>query len=546
MKGTDAIAKVLKAEGVELVTCFPMNQIIDAVAAVGIRPLVARTERVVVNIADGYTRMNNGKKIGVSVVQYGPGAENAFAGIAQAYADNSPVLILAGAYERERLNIPPNFKASRSYQHVTKWTETATSVDQIPQLLQRAFVLLRSGKPGPVLLEFPSDVMLGEYPADHFEYTPRGRSRPSGDPDEIRQTVTALLAAKAPVIMAGQGVLYAEAWAELREFAELVQAPVMSSLNGKSAFPENHPLALGTANGFSKPGTVAHFLAKADLVLGIGTSFTRSKFITPIPPGKILAQVSVDESDIGKDYPVSWGVIGDARAVLAQMIAEIKARLGEAGRRSEAGVSMEIRSVRDAFLKEWKPRMAAAYEPISPYRVIGELIQSVDPNRTVITHDSGCPRDQLVPLYEAVVPRGYLGWGKSTPLGSSLGLIMGAKLARPDWLAVHLMGDAAFGMVGMDLETAVRNRIPILTVLMNNGVMGGYTKKQPIACERYGVDRLSGDYAMVAKGLGAHSERVDRTDDLKPAIRRAIQQTESGRPALLEVMTADEPDYPGA
>ena len=127
------------------------------------------------------------------------------------------------------------------------------------------------------------------------------------------------------------------------------------------------------------------------------------------------------------------------------------------------------------------PRLTSKEEPINPYRVIWELMHAVDPMRTVITHDSGCPRDQLVPFYEAVVPHGYIGWGKSTPLGSSLGLIMGAKLAKPEWLTINLLGDAAFGMVGMDFETAVRNRIPILTILMNNGVMGGYTKKQPIA-----------------------------------------------------------------
>ena len=545
MKGTDAIAKVLKAEGVELLTCFPMNQILDAVATVGIRPVVARTERVAVNMADGYSRMHSGKKIGVSVVQYGPGAENAFGAVAQAYADASPVLILTGGYVRERLNVLPNFKASRNYRHVTKWTETATDVDQIPQLLQHAFALLRSGKPGPVLLEFPSDVMLKECAAGNFEYKPRPRSRPSGDPDEVRETVEALLSAETPVIMAGQGVLYAEASEELIQLAELLQVPVMSTLNGKSTFPENHPLALGAANGFSRPKTVEHFLAKADLVLGIGTSFTRSSFIIPIPSGKIMAQVTIDESDVSKDYPVSCGVIGDAKAVLTQMIADIKTRYGAEGRQADTGVSMEIKTVKQSFLEEWIPRMSATYEPISPYRVIGELMQRVDPNRTVVTHDSGSPRDQLVPLYEAVVPRGYIGWGKSTPLGSSLGLIMGAKLARPDCLCVNLMGDAAFGMVGMDVETAVRNRIPILTILMNNGVMGGYTKKQPVATERFDVHRLSGNYAAVAEGLGCYAERVQKVSDLKPAIDRAISQTEAGRPALLEVITAEESDYPG-
>ena len=171
-------------------------------------------------------------------------------------------------------------------------------------------------------------------------------------------------------------------------------------------------------------------------------------------------------------------------------------------------------------------------------------MQAVDPKRTVVTHDSGCPRDQLVPFYETVVPHGYVGWGKTTPLGSSLGFIMGAKLARPDWLAVNLMGEAAFGMVGMDFETAVRNRIPILTILMNNGVMGGYTKKQPIATKLFGIHRLSGHYAKVAEALGGNGERVEKTADLKPALKRAISLVEAGNPAFLEVITAEEPDFP--
>ena len=545
MKGTEAIARVLEAEGVEFLSCFPLNQIIDAAASLKIRPVVSRTERVAMNIADGYSRMTSGRKIGVCAVQYGPGAENAFSAMAEAYGDSTPLLCLAGSYERARLSISPNFKASRNFKHVTKWTETVFDVHCISQVMEHAFALLRSGKPGPVLLEFPSDVMLAELPDSTFGYTPRRRSRPMGDSYHIREAVDALISAKTPVIMAGQGVLYSEAWDELKELAELVQVPVMSTLNGKSAFPENHSLALGTANGFSRPKTVEYFLEKADLIFGIGTSFTISKFITPIPSGKTIAQVTIDESDISKDYPTHYGVIGDAKEVLGQMITEVKKRLGERGRRFDGSIAAEVRAVKDAFLKQWLPRLMSAEEPISPYRVIWELMHTVDPTRTVVTHDSGCPRDQLVPFYEAVIPHGYIGWGKSTPLGSSLGLIMGSKLAKPDWLTINLMGDAAFGMVGMDFETAARNRIPILTILMNNGVMGGYTKKQPIATEYYEIHRLSGDYRKVAEALGVCAERIEKVDDLESALKRAIAQAELGIPVLLEIITAEEPTFPG-
>ena len=396
-----------------------------------------------------------------------------------------------------------------------------------------------------MLLEFPSDVMLSELICDDFVYTPVKSSRPSGDVNDINDSVDALLKAENPVLFAGQGVLYSEAWDELIELAELIKTPVMTSLNGKSAFPENHPLALGTANGFSRPKTVDHFLAKADLIFGFGTSFTISKFNAPIPPGKTIGQVVIDESDIGKDYPASFGVIGDAKAVLSQMIREIKNRLGPAGRSDDKKVAAEVRSVKEAFLKKWMPLLTSEEEPINPYRVIWELMQTVDRKRTIITHDSGSPRDEIVPFYEAIIPHGYIGWGKSTPLGSGLGLIMGAKLAKPDWLAINIMGDAAFGMVGMDFETAVRNRIPILTILMNNGVMGGYTRKQPIATEIFGIHRLSGDYQKVAVALGGYAERVERGTDLKPALKRAIKQTEAGRASFLEIITSEEKALPG-
>jgi acetolactate synthase-1/2/3 large subunit len=304
-------------------------------------------------------------------------------------------------------------------------------------------------------------------------------------------------------------------------------------------------LALGAANGFSRAHTVEHFLAKADLVFGIGTSFTRSKFITPIPQGKTIVQVTIEESDISKDYPTSYGVVGDAKAVIARMIEEIKARLGDKGRSAGMRVSQEVRTVKEAYLKKWMPRLTQNEEPISPYRVVWEIMQAVDPYHTVITHDSGCPRDQLVPFYEAPMPHGYLGWGKSTPLGSSLGLIMGAKMARPDYLAINLLGDAAFGMIGMDFETAVRNKIPVLSVLMNNGVMGGYTGKQPVATARFNIHRLSGNYTKVAEALGAVTERVDKVEELKPALMRAISSTQAGMPTLLEVITSEDADFPG-
>lgn len=540
MDGKTAIARILKAEGTEYLFCYPHNPIIDVCAAHDIRPIIARTERVLVNMADGYSRMSSGRKIGVAAMQHGPGVENAFAGVAQAYGDNSPILVLPGTYERRALGVPPNFQAVLNYRSVTKWVAQVPFADRIPQLMRRAFTLLRSGRPGPVMLEVPIDVM-DEPLNGELDYRPFRVSRPQGDPRDVEEALNVLLSARAPVIVAGQGVLYAEAWDELREFAELVGVPVMTTLNGKGAFPEDHPLALG-AGGRTRPLTVDHFLNKADVVFGVGTSFTRSAYIVPIPPGKTMVQITIDEADVNKDYPVSYGVIGDAKAVLSQLIALTRARLG--GPRPSDAVREEIKAVKAEFLKAWLPRLTSDDTPISPYRVIWELMHNLDRRRTAITHDAGNPRDQMIPFYETLIPHGYIGWGKTTQLGTGLGLVMGAKLARPDLLCVNVMGDAAFGMVGIDFETAVRSGIPILTVVLNNNLMGGYEKYLPVATARYGARYLSGNYAKVAEGLGGYTERVEKPEELAPAIRRAVAEVEAGRPALLEVMTREEAVFP--
>ncbi len=543
MNGNTAIAKILKAEGVEWMACFPAQTLIDAVAREGIRPIISRQERAGVNMADAFSRMKNGDSIGVFSMQQGPGAENAFSGVAQAFADSVPILLLPGGHDRSRAGVPPNFESVPNYQGITKWSGYINMASRIPELMGRAFSQLKHGRPGPVLLEIPTDVAQEEFPDDAFSYTPVTSYRSGADPDDVRDLITALLKASNPTIDVGQGVLYAEATDELVEFAELTNIPVFTTLAGKSAFPENHRLALGTG---ANSGTlmVDHFLKKTDFVLGIGTSFTISNFNAPIPAGPTIAQATNCPEDLNKDYRVSYGAIGDAKLVLRQMIEEVKSQLGEHGRGDIHGVVDEINKVREVWMAEWGPRLRSDEVPISPYRVFTELANAVDVANTIITHDSGYPRDQLVPFWDTVTPRSYIGWGKSTQLGYGYGLAMGAKLAEPDKQVINIMGDAAFGMAGMDVETATRAEIPILTVILNNGVMTHYHEHFPYAAERWQSNRLGGDYAKVAEGLGAYAEKVTTPDQLAPAIKRAIAANKEGRPALLEAMTKEEENVP--
>jgi acetolactate synthase-1/2/3 large subunit len=200
----------------------------------------------------------------------------------------------------------------------------------------------------------------------------------------------------------------------------------------------------------------------------------------------------------------------------------------------------EIKTARDEWLKEWMPKLTSDEVPINPYRVIWELTQTVDPAGAIVTHDSGSPRSQMVPFYRATVPRSYLGWGKSHGLGTGLGLAMGAKLAAPDKLAINWMGDAAFGMVGLDFETAVRSNTPIITLVSNNFGMGGERGPMSVSHEVYRSRDLGGNYADMAKSMGGYGERVESPAEVAPAIQRARRANEDGQAALLEFITCQE------
>ena len=540
MQAIDAVAQILKAEGVENLFCFPANSLIDACAKVGIRPIMARTERTLINMADGFSRISNGDRLGVACVQSGPGSENAFGGVAQAFSDSVPILMLPGGVARRSHGIPTHFEAVPNYGGITKWVAQVNFPDRIPAMMRRAFSLLRTGHPAPVMLEIPTDV-ASEDIDDGFDYRPPEKTKPAGNPSDITASVKALLAAESPILHAGQGVLYADGTDELIEFAELVGVPVMTTMAGKSVFPENHPLSLG-ASGHTGTGMVKHFLGKADLVFGLGCSLSTSVMSTPIPDGKVLIHNSIDELDINKDYAADYAIIGDAKIVLGQLIDEARKQLGGDKRNSD-GVAGEIKTVKEQWLAEWMPKLTSDEIPINPYRVVWDLMQAVDQTQTIVTHDSGNPRDQVLPFYEAITPHGYIGWGKSTQLGYGLGLILGAKMAAPEKLAVNIMGDAAFGMAGMDFETAARERIPILTIMFNNSALGGYEKHMPVATERFRTKFLSGDYVKVAEGLGGYSEKVENPADIIPAIQRAQKETEAGKPALLEIITREETDF---
>jgi acetolactate synthase I/II/III large subunit len=541
MKIVDAIAEILKREGVQFLSCYPTTPLIEACAAVGIRPYLCRQERVGAGIADGFSRVSNGKPIGVFTMQYGPGAENAFAGVATAYSDSTPVLFLPLGHPRDRAQVFPLFSSARTYASVTKWVETLNLAEQVSEVMRRAFNLLKMGRPGPVMVEIPADVALEEIDESALQYTAVKASCPAGNPRDITEAARLLLEGRSPVIHAGQGVLYAGATDELVELAELLEVPVMTTLEGKSAFPEDHPLALGSGSGvMSRP--VYHFLRDADVLFAVGTSLTKHGMATTIPSGKTIIHVTNDERDLNKSYATQHPILGDAKLVLRQFIDGIKDLHG--GTPPErSGITAEIKRVREEWLREWMPKLTSEEVPLNPYRVMWDFINTVDAKEAIVTHDSGSPRDQLMPFYRATAPRSYLGWGKSHALGTGLGLIMGAKLAAPDKFCVNFMGDAAFGMTGLDFETAVRCGIPTTTIVLNNSSMAIERHALAISHARYRARDIGGNYADLGRAMGGYAERIEKPDDIVPALQRARRHNDEGRAVLLEFITSEEISY---
>jgi acetolactate synthase-1/2/3 large subunit len=541
MRGVDAVSEILKREGTEYLFVFPAQPMVDGAAKAGIKPVICRQERVGMGIADGFSRTTNGKRLGVFSMQQGPGTENAFGAVAQAFADNVPLLLLPGGEFRNRRSTRPAFTAVDNFSQITKWQAYVDDVNRIPELMRRAFYNLRTGRPSPVLLEISRDVWDEELSGE-LDYTPVKGNRSGPDPQDIKEAAAVLLKSKTLVIHAGQGVMYSEATDELIELAELLQAPVMTTLGGKSGFPENHPLALGASSvATTKP--IVHFLAKADTIFGIGCSFAITAFGRQIPPGKTIVHSTNEPEDVNKDTKADHAVIGDSKLVLQALIEEIKAQTGGTGNRNDTETAAEVQTIKKEWRDEWMPQFTSNETPINQYRIIWDLMNNVDRNNVIITHDAGSPRDQTVPMWESTTPRSYMGWGKSTQLGYGLGIIMGAKMAEPDKLCINIMGDAAIGMVGMDLETAARNKIGTLTIVFNNGAMAIEKSSMPFAIEQYGSFYVGGDYSAVATALGGVGIRVEKPDDFVPALKQAIEVTKTGQPALLECIVKEGYDF---
>ena len=535
------MVKLLREEGTEWVCTFPTNVFVNACGEEGMPLMMVRTERFAVAVADAYSRATNRKKIGVSAVMGGlnaAGTEMAYGALAQAYEDSSPLLCLTDGVPkevaaRERFNIEDGFRS------VTKWSGFINQGRRVPEFVRRAYTQLRSGRPSPVMLQFPRG--LEDYdPAEH-PYTPVKGWKPSGDSHDVKVAVEAILHAKNPIIYAGQGVFFGDACAELKQFAEMTGTPVLTTLMGKSCFPEDHPLSLGV-----RDVPAERWLKSSDLVFAIGTSLGTTTFGHEIPTkGKTIVQCTIDEQDLNRATRTDHAIVGDARLVLRQMIAEAEKHSAK----PKPGVEAEVAAAKAEKMKKYRPLMESNETPINPYRVYAEIIKTVDPMNSVVTHESGNTRDQLTTVYDAVAEHGFMAWGNVSTLGFGLGAAMGAKLAYPKRQVVSVTGDAGVSYQMGDYEALIRHGMGITTIHINNGGFSGYgpgfwgSGHTPFACEVTKQDVYK--TAQMADALGMHSTRVEKTDDIAPALKDALNENTKGRPAFIEVLCSRHPVFGG-
>ena len=545
MNGAEVVAEILKREGTEFLSCYPRNTIIEPCAALGIRPILCRQERVGVGLADGYSRIKRGKKNGVFGAQAGPGIENAFPGIAQAYAENVPILIVSGGLALARQHVRPVFRAADVYRPVTKWTALAHSAQELPDLMRRAYQAMRSGKGGPVLIEIPDEVAEAEFKGT-LDYVPVPVMRAAPDPDAVRKAVQMLLAAKNPILWAGQGVHYAEAGDRMAALAELVPAAVVTTNPGQKRDPR-------------EPSAVARrldALALENVRRLHGQGRRRAGGRIEPHAYAVRAERAGGQDHHPFDQRRRRHQQGVPRRSCHRRRCRAGARCADRGSRQAEGPKRRNarrqraqfaqggnRVAKKAWLDEWGKFLNSDETPLNQYRVIRDLMRTVDRDNVIMTHDSGSPREQMMPFWETTAAGSYMGWGKSTQLGYGLGITMGAKLAAPKKLCVNVMGDAAIGMTGMDIETAARNRIGILTVVFNNGVMGAERDVLKISDEKYGAMTVGGNYTKVAEGLNVAARRVEKPADIVSGIKEAVGVTESGAPFLLEFVVKEGRDF---
>ncbi|MEJ2209238.1 MAG: thiamine pyrophosphate-binding protein, partial [Anaerolineae bacterium] len=573
LTGGEIIVQTLRQEGVPFLVGIPGHGTMGLVDALlhrqrpgdgAVRLLQVRHEQAAVHLADAYYRLS-GVPLAV-FTSIGPGAMNTVIGVASCYVDSVPVLVLtgnshthmAGRGVLQEIERRLDADSLSVFQPIAKRTWRPTSAGQLPRILQRAFAEMLTGRPGPVVVDLPMDVQcdaveVGDGLPDPSHYRAGGPVLP--DPERIAAAGALLLEAERPVLVAGGGVIAAGAWSELRALAEFLGAPVVTTMMGKGAFPEDHPLS--GLHGGSKGTTVGNTLARgADVVLAVGTRFAdeatssyRQGVTYAIPPTRLI-HMDLDPTEIGKNYPVAVGLVADARAGLAALLDWLRGHAEPRDYRS-GDYYQEIQDLREEWLAGVRRQAASDHSPITISRLVAEVRAGLDRDAIVVT-SSGNTQAQWFQEAAVYEPRTNLTTGGFSTMGWTVPAALGARLAAPQRQVVGLVGDGDFLMTVQELATAVQYDLPVVYVVANNS---GWIAIRDLQAAVYGEARALGaefrrgfgpegapltpDLAAVARAFGCHAQRLSAPDQVRPALARAFA---SGRPAVIEVLV--EREYP--
>src|SRR6266542_4197013 len=559
MTGAMFIAECLKQERVTKVfgQCGHTNYaLIDACHRLGIEYVSFRHEQMAAHAADAYYRLSH--KLAVVNVHLSPGLTNALTGVATAAADSTPMLVITGntpSYHHARephqgIRFHADASQGDIYRPICKRVWRIDDAKFLPDVMPRALNVAQTGRPGAVLLDVPMDVFSQQVTATPATVARRPNfERAAASAAGIGAAMKLLLGAKAPVIFAGNGVTQAEASDELRDLAELLAAPVATTLMAKGVFPEDHPLSVGMTGIW---GTrVANDLTRnADVILAVGTTFGEAdcsswnpNYTFAIPPAQLI-QIDVDPQEIGKIYPIAAGLVGDAKETLR----ELAAALREAGPRRSPARAAELKTQKDAWQRELAVEQRNSGKPIHPARLLNE-ISRIAPKDTVFVTDVGWNKNGAGQQLVTTMPQSFITSGGLATMGFSPAAAIGAKIAAPNRPVMALVGDGGFLSVAGAVTTAVELGIPVVWVIFNNFCFAtirtvGTTYFQ----NSYGTEfrtpdgePYNPDFVLFAKAFGIEGARVEEPDDLPGALTKALS---ANVPYLLEVRTRGDVPMP--
>lgn len=538
MSGAKAVVETLKSNGVELVigmTGHTVMEVADALAKDGsIKTVYPRSETNGTFMAYGYNKVRNGPK---SVcLWHVAGVPHAAPGVMTAYADSVPMVILGGNVTSDALG-KRDFQdtpTAEMFAPMTKWSHRVKGGADLPRDLSKALLLAGTGRPGPVMLDVPFDFFV-EKAEIEISSAPVRPSAPSGDPAAIARACDALLSAKKPVILAGGGVVTADAGAELLEVAEMACLPIASGRSAsKGVVSEDHPLALGTSGSFGWP-IANEYLREADCWLAIGTTFSQIAMQDwSVPAPATLIHVDIDPAEIGKIYKPTVGIIGDAKLVLAQIRDHLRAKTNAAKNYRTHPRFAEIDERGNTWRAALDAMTASSASPINPFRVMRELNAALPPDG-IVTGGAGNNGEFAVHALKSFQPLTFLLSQKYSAVGCSFPIALGAKLAAPDRPVVCIEGDGGAHYNVTELATAVKENIPVVLIVMNDGHLNANRQISGVLFEGKQVwtELNNPDWVALAKSMGAEAERVDDPGEIGAALRRGLK---SGKPYLIDMI----------